>query len=82
MDAPELIRHKMGTRLIIGEPDGKRRKALRRAASARLAALHTALTAAGFESEASADIQRDVWFKLWGNMTMNPSRRSPAPPPI
>jgi 2-dehydropantoate 2-reductase len=34
--------------------------------------LHTALTTAGFESEASADIQRDVWFKLWGNMTMNP----------
>ena len=64
VDAPGLIRHKMGNRLIIGEPAG--------GPSPRVAALHDALTGAGFESEASADIQRDVWFKLWGNMTMNP----------
>ncbi len=64
VDAPGLIRHRMGKRLIVGEPGG--------GDSGRLAALHAALTAAGFESEASADIQRDVWFKLWGNMTMNP----------
>ena len=30
------------------------------------------MVSAGFEPESSADIQRDVWFKLWGNMTMNP----------
>ncbi len=72
VDAPGLIRHKMGTRLIIGEPDGAVQSVAQGGISARLAALHTALTAAGFESEASADIQRDVWFKLWGNMTMNP----------
>ena len=72
VDAPGLIRHKMGTRLIIGEPDGAAQSVAQGGISARLAALHTALTAAGFESEASADIQRDVWFKLWGNMTMNP----------
>jgi len=64
VDAPGLIRHKMGERLIIGEPAG--------GPSARLTALHEALTAAGFASELSLDIQRDVWFKLWGNMTMNP----------
>ena len=64
VDAPGVIRHKMGQRLIIGEPGG--------GLSTRLATLHEALASAGFEPESSADIQRDVWFKLWGNMTMNP----------
>ena len=64
VDAPGVIRHKMGQRLIIGEPGG--------GATARLGALHEALASAGFEPESSVDIQRDVWFKLWGNMTMNP----------
>ena len=27
---------------------------------------------AGFEVERSPRIQRDIWFKLWGNMTVNP----------
>ena len=64
VDAPGVIRHKMGQRLIVGEPGGGE--------SPRLASLHRALIAAGFESELSMDIQREVWFKLWGNMTMNP----------
>ena len=64
VDAPGVIRHKMGQRLIIGEPTG--------GASTRLNALHEVLASAGFEPESSTDIQRDVWFKLWGNMTMNP----------
>ncbi len=64
VDAPGVIRHKMGQRLIMGEPGG--------GASVRLKVLHEALADAGFEPESSADIQRDVWFKLWGNMTMNP----------
>lgn len=72
VDAPGLIRHKMGARLIIGEPGGAGQSVAQGGNSERLAALHAALTAAGFESEASTDIQRDVWFKLWGNMTMNP----------
>ena len=29
-------------------------------------------TRAGFEIQISDSIQRDVWYKLWGNMTMNP----------
>ena len=64
VDAPGVIRHKMGQRLIIGEPRG--------GISSRLSALRDTLAAAGLEAEASPDIQRDVWFKLWGNMTMNP----------
>ena len=27
---------------------------------------------AGIRAELSADIRRDVWYKAWGNMTMNP----------
>ena len=28
--------------------------------------------AAGFDVEVSSQIQRAIWYKLWGNMTMNP----------
>jgi 2-dehydropantoate 2-reductase len=51
-----------GNRLIIGEPKGHE--------SARLAQLRDAL--GGIQVETSARIHRDVWYKLWGNMTMNP----------
>jgi 2-dehydropantoate 2-reductase len=30
------------------------------------------LRGGGFEVEESADVRREVWYKLWGNMTMNP----------
>ena len=30
------------------------------------------LARADFDVEVSSCIQRDVWYKLWGNMTMNP----------
>jgi len=30
------------------------------------------LAHAGFEARVSADIRQDIWYKLWGNMTMNP----------
>jgi 2-dehydropantoate 2-reductase len=64
VDAPGVIRHKMGNRLILGEACGGE--------STRLNALKKIFTDAGFEAIASSDIQRDIWFKLWGNMTMNP----------
>lgn len=64
LTAPGVVRHGFGNRLIIGEPSGQR--------SERLLALAALLTAAGFEAEASTTIQRDIWFKLWGNMTVNP----------
>jgi 2-dehydropantoate 2-reductase len=64
VEAPAVIRHKFGNKLIIGEAKG--------GLSARLDPLVHALAAADFEAVASADIQRDIWFKLWGNMTMNP----------
>ena len=62
--APGLVEHKMGQGLILGEPLG--------AGSARVQALAGLLQRAGFETTVSADVRRDIWYKLWGNMTMNP----------
>jgi 2-dehydropantoate 2-reductase len=64
LDGPGHVRRHAGNKLILGEPSG--------AASARLTALAALLTRAGFEAPVSPQIQRDVWFKLWGNMTVNP----------
>ncbi|MGF6572639.1 2-dehydropantoate 2-reductase [Paraburkholderia sp. GAS333] len=64
VDAPGVIRHHQGNGLILGEASGQ--------PSARVEALTAALVAAGFNATMSAQIQRDVWYKLWGNMTMNP----------
>jgi len=61
---PGLVRHGFGDRLIVGEPAG--------GVSARVDKIATALRAAGFATEASTDIRHDIWYKLWGNMTMNP----------
>jgi 2-dehydropantoate 2-reductase len=61
---PGLTRHNVGNRLIIGEPRG--------GDSPRVRSLAETLARAGFDVEVSACIQRDVWYKLWGNMTMNP----------
>ncbi len=61
---PGVVRHGFGDRLILGEPAG--------GLSPRVEACRTALAEAGFQAEPSADIRRDLWYKLWGNMTMNP----------
>jgi 2-dehydropantoate 2-reductase len=61
---PGLVRHGFGQRLIVGEPAG--------GPSPRVDAVCAALAEAGFEAEPSADVRREVWYKLWGNMTMNP----------
>jgi 2-dehydropantoate 2-reductase len=61
---PGLVAHRMGQRLIVGEPAG--------GTSQRSTELAQLLREAGFEAEASADIRKDIWFKLWGNLTMNP----------
>jgi 2-dehydropantoate 2-reductase len=50
--------------LIVGEPSG--------GSSPRAGAVAALLAQAGFGVTVSERIQRDIWFKLWGNMTMNP----------
>ena len=64
VSAPGVAQNKMGRGLVIGEPRG--------GVSERVAALKTALDEAGLECSASEMIQRDIWYKLWGNMTTNP----------
>jgi 2-dehydropantoate 2-reductase len=61
---PGVVKHGFGDRLIVGEPNG--------GASTRVEQICAALAEAGFKSEPSTDIRRDIWYKLWGNMTMNP----------
>jgi 2-dehydropantoate 2-reductase len=61
---PGLARNVAGKRLIFGEPRG--------GDSPRLIALGELFRGAGFDVELSDCIQRDIWYKLWGNMTMNP----------
>lgn len=64
--APGSVHYTGGRRLILGEPDRAQ------AASVRLSRVVQALDAAGFDALASADIRRDVWWKLIGNLSFNP----------
>ena len=34
--------------------------------------VQTHSAAAGFDATHSTDVRYDIWYKLWGNMTMNP----------
>ena len=65
---PGLTRHLFGNQLIIGEPAGGGSGR----ATPRVEALANVLGRAGFAATVSASIQSDIWYKLWGNMTMNP----------
>ena len=61
---PGLVEHRMGHGLIVGEPAGGTSERAQ-----RVAAL---LADAGFEATASTNIRQDIWYKLWGNLTINP----------
>ena len=67
MEAPGVVRHHFGQGLILGEPAEQNGQV-----SERVQQLVAHLQAAGFTASASAQIQKDVWYKLWGNMTVNP----------
>ena len=64
LDSPGYARHHFGNRLIVGEPSGEK--------TARVRGLVALLERAGVEAVLSEQIQKDAWFKLWGNMTVNP----------
>lgn len=61
---PGLVDHRMGRGLIVGEPGG--------GTSERVQRLAGVLARAGFEVKASENVRLDIWYKLWGNLTMNP----------
>ena len=64
LQAPGVVQHHFGNKLILGEPSGQQTE--------RAKALAALLKRAGFEAPLSEQIQRDTWYKLWGNMTVNP----------
>ncbi len=62
--APGVAVHVRGRGLILGEAAGGE--------SARVRTVAQLLGQAGFEVTCSPRIRYDIWYKLWGNMTMNP----------
>jgi 2-dehydropantoate 2-reductase len=62
--SPGVVRHVNGDRLILGEPSGVE--------SDRLSAVTAVLRKADFTIDVSDNIRSDAWYKLWGNLTMNP----------
>jgi 2-dehydropantoate 2-reductase len=54
----------MGQGLIVGEPAGDKSERVQRVAEL--------LSEAGFDVTHSTQVRYDIWYKLWGNMTMNP----------
>lgn len=65
---PGFVEHRMGHGLIVGEPAG----GVSGQISERTRHVVALLADAGFEATASANIRQDVWYKLWGNLTINP----------
>ena len=61
--APGAVWRAAGNRLILGAvaPGGPSPEPLR-----------DLLARAGFEAEVAPDIRREVWYKLWGNLSFNP----------
>lgn len=62
--SPGHVQHHFGNGLIVGEPSGHN--------GAATQAVFKRLCDAGFQATLSPCIQQDTWYKLWGNMTMNP----------
>jgi len=61
---PGRVVHRQGNGLILGEAVGGN--------SQRLERIAQVLREAGFAVTVSARVQKDIWYKLWGNMTVNP----------
>jgi 2-dehydropantoate 2-reductase len=61
---PGVVQHRMGQGLIVGEPRGGH--------SARAQRVVDLLQAARFDVTHAANVRYDIWYKLWGNLTMNP----------
>lgn len=64
LNGPGFVHHRFGNQLIVGEPSGEVTPRVR-----QLAAL---LARAGLDTVIAEQIQKDCWYKLWGNMTVNP----------
>jgi 2-dehydropantoate 2-reductase len=63
--APNHIHVTHAEKLIIGEPGGAE-------TSERLARLFALLAEAGLKPDITGNVRRAIWYKLWGNATINP----------
>jgi 2-dehydropantoate 2-reductase len=61
---PNRIHVRHADKLIIGEPNGE--------TSERTARLFAVLEGAGLRPDLTGDVRRAIWYKLWGNATINP----------
>lgn len=61
---PGVVKHAQGNELIIGDATG--------GISERTQRIAGVLARAGIDIRLSDSIRNDIWFKLWGNLTMNP----------
>ena len=68
---PGVVQHRMGQGLLIGDPKVGS-QALDGSISERVQRMVSLLSGAGFDAKASQNIRDDIWYKLWGNLTMNP----------
>ena len=62
--APNHVTVKHADKLILGEPAGE--------SSDRIERLCELFTNSGIRCEASENVRREIWYKLWGNATINP----------
>ncbi len=62
--APNVVDVAHADKLIIGEPAGE--------PSERVARIFALLDDAGLRPDITNNVRRAIWYKLWGNMTMNP----------
>lgn len=62
---PGISQRNMGNRLVIGAPLKHSNQALTERCS-------TLLQDSGFDTFKTDHIHKEIWFKLWGNLTMNP----------
>jgi 2-dehydropantoate 2-reductase len=69
---PGVVQHRTGQGLIIGEPVPGDAGTAGSEGSARVQRVAGWLRQARFEVTVAADVKRDAWYKLWGNLTMNP----------
>jgi 2-dehydropantoate 2-reductase len=57
-----IVKH--AEKLIVGEPNGE--------SSARLVRLFALFERAGLRPDQTSNVRRAIWYKLWGNATINP----------
>jgi 2-dehydropantoate 2-reductase len=62
--APGVVRSSASERFLLGDPADR--------LGPRVAALSAIFENAGLKAPVSPDIRRDLWIKLWGNLSFNP----------